>query len=435
MLDFRKVEKDLEKYRAALAKRKGFDLAILDQVKPLFDERRKAIHEAQGLQEKQNALNADMARVMKSGTPEEKQTARDAAKSLSGDKKVAEARQTEVEERLERAMLDIPNAPHESVPAGADASDNVVARTWGEKPSFDFKPLEHDELGTKKLGLLDFERAGKLTGTRFVVEYGAAARLERALAAFMIDVHTEEHGYKEVAVPYLVNRDSLFGTGQLPKFEADLFKVPYNENVDYYLIPTAEVPVTNLYRDTILEPNDGPLPHAYCCWTPCFRSEAGAAGKDTRGMIRQHQFNKVELVRFVDPETSYQELDKLVGHAEAILRKLGLHYRVVQLSAGDMSASAAKCYDLEVWLPGQNQYREISSCSNFEDYQARRAKIRFRREAKGEPRLVHTLNGSGLAIGRTLIAIFENYQDKDGGVRIPDALRPYMRGLERIPPK
>jgi seryl-tRNA synthetase len=285
------------------------------------------------------------------------------------------------------------------------------------------------------LGMFDFERAAKIAGSRFVVEYDDLARMERALVAFMLDVHTREHGYREVAVPYLVNAAALTGTGQLPKFADDQFKVPFSENIDYYLVPTAEVPVTNLYSDQILEPEDGALPHAFACYTACFRKEAGAAGRDTRGILRQHQFNKVELVRFVEPETSYDELEKLVRHAEAILQKLELHYRVMLLSTGDMSANAAKCYDLEVWLPSQDLYREISSCSNFEDFQARRARIRHRKEKKAKPTLLHTLNGSGLAVGRTLVAILEQYQEEDGGVRIPSVLVPYFGGKSRITPR
>jgi seryl-tRNA synthetase len=322
--------------------------------------------------------------------------------------------------------------PHESVPEGKGEADNQLVRTWGEKPNFDFEPKDHHAIGVDSLGQLDFETAAKLTGARFVVEYDDTARLERALANFMIDTHVQEHGYREINVPFLVNRDSLTGTGQLPKFESDLFKVPFSDNVDYFLIPTAEVPVTNVYRDSILTPDDGLLPHTYCCYTACFRSEAGSAGKDTRGIIRQHQFNKVELVRFTEPEKSYEEHEKLTGHAEAILQKLGLHYRVMLLCTGDMSANAAKCYDIEVWLPGQNEYREISSCSNFEDFQARRAKIRYKLEKKGKAKLVHTLNGSALAIGRTLVAIFEQYQQADGSVAIPEVLRPYMGGLTKL---
>ncbi|MBI4819757.1 MAG: serine--tRNA ligase [Deltaproteobacteria bacterium] len=435
MLDFRQVGAQLDDYRRRLTRRAGFDAALLDRVKSLWEDRAIAIHEAQKAQEERNRLNDSMKSIMKSGTPEEKDKARAAGKAISDRVKSLEVKLKEVEASLETLMLDIPNAPSDSVPDGASSEQNVVVRTWGAKPDFAFQPRQHDEIGVDKLRLLDFERAGKLSGSRFVVEYGDAAQLERALASFMLDTHTREHGYTEVAVPFLVNRATMTGTGQLPKFEADLFKVAALDGSDLFLIPTAEVPVTNLYADSIIGPDDGSLPHAYCCATACFRSEAGAAGKDTRGMIRQHQFSKVELVRFVEPETSYDQLEQLVAHAEAILQKLGLHYRVVMLCAGDLGANAAKCYDLEVWLPGQGQYREISSCSNFEDFQARRAKIRFKSEAQGKAKLVHTLNGSGLAVGRTLIAIFEQYQDADGGVRIPEALRPYMGGKSRIEPK
>ncbi|MCC7383739.1 MAG: serine--tRNA ligase [Deltaproteobacteria bacterium] len=433
MLDFRQVGADLEGHRRRLTRRPGFDPALLDRVGSLFAERTRVIQETQRLQEQRNVLNKRMQDVMKSGTPEEKQAARDEGRAISERTKELEAKTKEVEDALEALMLDIPNAPHDSVPSGKSADDNQVVRVWGQKPEYGFKPRDHVAIG-EGLGMLDFARAAKISASRFVVEYDALARLERALTSFMLDTHTSEHGYREVAVPYLVNRTAMTGTAQLPKFEADLFKVPFTENNDLFLIPTAEVPVTNLYNDEILTPDDGALPHAYACYTACFRSEAGAAGKDTRGMIRMHQFNKVELVRFVDPETSYDELEKLVGHASKILEKLGLHHRVVLLCTGDMSANATKCYDLEVWLPGQDAFREISSCSNFGDFQARRAKIRFKKDKQGKAQLVHTLNGSGLAVGRTLIAIVEQYQDQDGSVRIPEALRPYMGGLDRITP-
>lgn len=435
MLDFRKLGEDLDRYRAALGRRPTFDTTVLDRVKQLWADRASAIQRTQTLQADKNRQNADMKRIFKEGTDDEKAAARENQRALSEEIKGLEQTVTEVEQALEALMFDIPNVPHESVPEGKDEHGNQVVRHWGDKPTFDFAPLDHVSIGQDKLGMFDFDRAGKLTGSRFSVQYDGLARLERAVAMFMLDTHTAEHGYREVAVPYLVNSAALTGTGQLPKFAEDQFRVPYNETTDYWLIPTAEVPVTNLYADSILMPEDGPLPHTYCCHTPCFRKEAGSAGRDTRGILRQHQFHKVELVRFVDPETSYDELEKLVTHAEAILQKLGLHYRVSLLCTGDMSANAAKCYDLEVWLPGQNEYREISSCSNFEDFQARRAKIRYKTDPKGKARLLHTLNGSGLATGRTVVAILENYQEADGGVRIPDALRPYMGGLERLEPK
>ena len=435
MLDFRLVGANLDDFAAKLGRRPGFDQGLLHRVRELFEERAAAIRETQTAQEQRNALNNQMKIVFKEGTDEEKATARAEAKAISDRVKELEIQTKAVEERLENLMLEIPNVPHASVPEGKGEEDNQEIRAWGKKPNFDFEPKDHHALGVDSLGQLDFETAAKLTGARFVVEYDELARLERALMNFMLDTHCREHGYREVNVPFLVNRDSLTGTGQLPKFESDLFKVPYSENVDYFLIPTAEVPVTNLYRDQILIPDDGALPHAYCAYTACFRSEAGSAGKDTRGIIRQHQFNKVELVRFTEPEKSYEEHEKLTSHAEAILQKLGLHYRVMLLCTGDMSANAAKCYDIEVWLPGQNEYREISSCSNFEDFQARRARIRYKLDKKGKAKLVHTINGSGLAIGRTLVAVLEQYQQADGSIVIPEALRGYMGGLEVIPAK
>lgn len=331
-----------------------------------------------------------------------------------------------IEEELNALLLSIPNLPHETVPIGDTEDDNVEIRKWGELPQFDFEPKPHWDVATE-LGIIDFERAAKVTGSRFVFYKGLGAKLERALMSFMLDLHTEQHGYTEMLPPYLVNRASLTGTGQLPKFEEDVFLV---EKKDYFLIPTAEVPVTNYYRDEILSAKD--LPAKFAAYSACFRSEAGSAGRDTRGLIRQHQFNKVELVKFVKPEDSYDELEKLTNDAEKVLQLLGLPYRVVAICTGDLGFTAAKKYDLEVWLPSYNTYREISSCSNFEDFQARRANIRFRREPKAKPEFVHTLNGSGLAIGRTVAAILENYQQKDGRVRIPEALRPYMGGKEYI---
>ena len=327
-----------------------------------------------------------------------------------------------VEEDLERLMLSIPNIPHESAPVGETEDDNVVARTWGEVKEFAFEPKPHWDLATD-LGILDFERAGKVTGSRFVFYKGAGARLERALISFMLDLHTDEHGYEEVLPPYMVNRASMTGTGQLPKFEEDAFRI---ESEDYFLIPTAEVPVTNMHRDEIL--NKEQLPIRYAAFSSCFRSEAGSAGRDTRGLIRQHQFNKVELVKFVKPEDSYEELEKLTNDAERVLQLLELPYRVMSMCTGDLGFTAAKKYDIEVWIPSYGTYREISSCSNFEAFQARRANIRFRREPNGKPEHVHTLNGSGLAIGRTVAAILENYQQEDGTIIIPEVLRPYMGG-------
>jgi seryl-tRNA synthetase len=327
-------------------------------------------------------------------------------------------------------LTGIPNLPHASVPVGHSADDNVEVRRWGSPPKFDFTPKPHWDLGPE-LGILDMERAVKLTGARFAVYWDLGAKLERALANFMLDLHTREHGYTEVLPPYLVNSDSLYGTGQLPKFGADLFRVPHGDK-DLWLIPTAEVPVTNLYRDEVLEQSR--LPISLTAYTPCFRSEAGSYGKDVRGIIRQHQFQKVELVKFAHPEKSYEEHEKLTRNAEEVLQKLGLHYRTVTLCTGDMGASSAKTYDIEVWLPGQQLFREISSCSNFEAYQARRANIRYRPEGKNKSEFVHTLNGSGLAVGRTWVAIVENYQQADGSVLIPEVLQPYI-GAERITPK
>jgi seryl-tRNA synthetase len=332
------------------------------------------------------------------------------------------------EEELNSFVMIVPNIQHESVPMGHGSEDNKVVRTWGEKPVFNFEPKQHFELG-ESLNILDFARGAKITGARFTVSRGAGAAMERALVSFMLDLHVEKHGYTEVLTPFMVNAESMTGTGQLPKFKEDLFKI---EGMEYYLIPTAEVPVTNIYRDEILEEEN--LPIYLVAYSPCFRSEAGSYGKDTRGLIRQHQFNKVEMVKFSKPETSYDELEKLTANAEEVLEKLGIAYRTVCLCTADLGFSSAKTYDVEAWMPGQSTYREISSCSNFDDFQARRAAIRFRRKDSGKVDFVHTLNGSGLAVGRTVVAILENYQQADGSVLIPEALRPYMRGLERITP-
>ena len=332
------------------------------------------------------------------------------------------------EEELNAFVMIVPNIQHESVPQGSGSEDNKVVRTWGEKPVFSFEPKQHFDLG-ENLNILDFTRGAKITGARFTVSRGAGAAMERALISFMLDLHTEKHGYTEVLTPFMVNAESMTGTGQLPKFKEDLFKI---EGMEYYLIPTAEVPVTNIYRDEILD--EDKLPIYLVAYSPCFRAEAGSYGKDTRGLIRQHQFNKVEMVKFSKPETSYDELEKLTANAEEVLEKLNIPYRTVCLCTADLGFSSAKTYDVEAWLPGQNTYREISSCSNFDDFQARRAAIRFRRKDSGKVEFVHTLNGSGLAVGRTVVAILENYQQADGSVLIPEALRPYMRGLERITP-
>jgi len=332
------------------------------------------------------------------------------------------------EEELNAFVMIVPNVQHESVPVGDGPDDNPVVRTWGKKPDFAFEPKQHFDLG-ENLKILDFARGAKITGARFTVYHGAGAHLERAIFNFMLDLHTEKHGYTEVLTPFMVNAESMTGTGQLPKFKEDLFKI---EGMEYYLIPTAEVPVTNIYREEILE--EEKLPVYLVAYSPCFRAEAGSYGKDTRGLIRQHQFNKVEMVKFSKPETSYDELEKLTANAEEVLKRLGIHHRTVCLCTADLGFSSAKTYDVEAWMPGQNTYREISSCSNFEDFQARRASIRFRRQESGKVEFVHTLNGSGLAVGRTVVAVLENYQQADGSVLIPEALRPYMRGLERITP-
>jgi seryl-tRNA synthetase len=333
-----------------------------------------------------------------------------------------------IEEDLNAFVMIVPNMQHESVPQGQGSEDNPVVRVWGEKPVFNFEPKQHFDLG-ESLNILDFARGAKIAGARFTVYRGAGAQLERAIFNFMLDLHTEKHGYTEVLTPFMVNQESMTGTGQLPKFKEDLFKI---EGMEYYLIPTAEVPVTNIYREEILD--EEMLPVHLVAFSPCFRAEAGSYGKDTRGLIRQHQFNKVEMVKFSKPENSYDELEALTADAEDVLKRLGIHYRTVCLCTADLGFSSAKTYDLEAWLPGQNTYREISSCSNFEDFQARRASIRFRRKESGKVEFLHTLNGSGLAVGRTVVAVLENYQEADGSIAIPEALRPYMRGLERIVP-
>ena len=388
-------------------------------------QRRHAITEADTAKARRNRASEEIAKLKKSGQDATAQMSE--TKDLREQVQQLEKAAAELETRLREILAGIPNLPHESVPPGKTSEDNVEVRRWGAPPQFDFTPKPHWELG-EQLGILDLERATKLSGARFAVYWDLGAKLERALANFMLDLHTHEHGYTEVLPPYLVNSDSMYGTGQLPKFASDSFRVP-NGDKDLWLIPTSEVPVTNLYRDEILEATR--LPISLTAYTPCFRSEAGSYGKDVRGIIRQHQFQKVEMVKFARPETSYEQLEKLTHDAEEVLQKLGLHYRVVALSTGDMGFSSAKTYDIEVWLPGQQLFREISSCSNFESFQARRANIRYRPEGKDKAELVHTLNGSGLAVGRTWVAIVENYQQPDGSVLIPEALRPYM-GAERI---
>ncbi len=430
MLDARYVAENLEEVRARLEKRGPEWGDAVASLKELSEERRRLIGETESLAAQRNAANKDMSQLAKSGDQEAFAARRDELKKLSDEVKEREAKLNALLTELEERLLTLPNMPHAAAPEGRDETANRLVRVWGEAPKFDFEPKAHFDIG-EAWGLLDFERAAKLSGSRFSVLWGPLARLERAITSFMLDVHTRENGYTEVAPPYLVRAAALRGTGQLPKFEADLFKTARSEEdpEPLYLIPTAEVPITNLHADEILEGER--LPLAYTAYTPCFRSEAGSYGKDVRGLIRQHQFDKVELVRFVEPESSYDELEKLTAHAESILQKLGLHYRVMELCAGDLGFSAAKTYDLEVWLPSQNAFREISSCSNFEDFQARRAQIRYRPAPKQKPRLAHTLNGSGLAVGRTLVAILEQCQNADGSVTVPEALRSYV-GADRL---
>lgn len=422
MLDIKFVRSNPELVEEGLKKR-GADLSLTEFLE-LDKARREKLAEVELLKSQRNKVSEEIGKMKKAG-----QDAEEKVKEMRqvGQKiKELDNELKQIEENLTQILLAIPNIPHESVPAGTCEEDNQEIRTWGEIPQFNFEPKPHWDIG-EALDILEFERAGKVTGARFTFLKGYGARLERALVNFMLDLHTRKHGYKEVFPPFIVNSSSMIGTGQLPKFSEDMFKL---ENTDYYLIPTAEVPVTNFYRDEIL--NGEKLPIYFVAYSACFRAEAGAHGRDTRGLIRQHQFNKVELVKFVKPEDSYEELEKLVQDAEEVLQLLELPYRVVALCGGDLGFSSAKTYDLEVWLPSFNTYREISSCSNFEDFQARRANIRFREEIKSKPKFVHTLNGSGLAIGRTLAAILENYQQEDGSVIVPKVLRPYMDGLEVI---
>ncbi|WP_079504127.1 serine--tRNA ligase [Mesobacillus jeotgali] len=426
MLDVKYLRANFEEVKQKLQHR-GEDLTDFGKFEDLDVKRRELILEAEQLKSRRNEVSQQVAQLKR-----EKQDADHLIAEMRevGDKiKVLDDQLREVEEELENLMLSIPNIPHESVPVGETEDDNVEVRKWGEVRNFDFEAKPHWEIADY-LKILDFERAGKVTGSRFVFYKGLGARLERALMSFMLDLHVDEHGYTEVLPPYMVNRASMTGTGQLPKFEEDAFRI---ESEDYFLIPTAEVPVTNMHRDEILSGEE--LPINYAAYSACFRSEAGSAGRDTRGLIRQHQFNKVELVKFVKPEDSYEELERLTGHAEKVLQLLGLPYRVLSMCSADLGFTAAKKYDIEVWIPSYGTYREISSCSNFEGFQARRANIRFRREPKAKPEHVHTLNGSGLAIGRTVAAILENYQQADGSVIIPEALRPYMGNRDVIAPK
>jgi len=420
MLDLNFVRDNLPLVEEKLRLRGMNPSQVLKDFGQVDSQRRQAISAAETLKAHRNRVSEEIASKKKSG--EDVSELIGTTKTFREDIQQLQKAAEEYDERLRKILTGIPNLPHDSVPAGRSAEDNVEVRRWGSPPEFDFTPKPHWEIG-EQLGVLDLERAVKITGARFAVYWGMGARLERALANFMLDLHTGNHGYTEVLPPCLVNSDSMYGTGQLPKFASDLFRVPHGEK-DLWLIPTAEVPVTNLYRDEVLDA--ARLPISLTAYTPCFRSEAGSYGKDVRGIIRQHQFQKVELVKFARPDDSYQQLEKLTQDAETVLQKLGLHYRLVALSTGDMGFSSAKTYDIEVWLPGQNTFREISSCSNFETFQARRANIRYRPEGKGKSEFVHTLNGSGLAVGRTWLAIMENYQRADGTVTVPEALRGYM---------
>jgi seryl-tRNA synthetase len=426
MLDLNFVRDNLALVEEKLRQRGMNPAEVLKDFVAIDTERRQAITVAETLQARRNRASEDIAKLKKSG--QDASTQIQETKDLREQIQESEKKAAEQETRLRDLLAAIPNLPNATVPVGKSADDNVEARRWGTLPQFDFKAKPHWELG-EQLGVLDLERAAKLTGARFAVYWALGARLERALANFMLDLHTKEHGYTEVLPPFLVNSESMYGTGQLPKFAQDSFRVPHGEK-DLWLIPTSEVPVTNLYRDEVLDA--AKLPISLTAYTPCFRSEAGSYGKDVRGIIRQHQFQKVELVKFVRPETSNDELEKLTHNAETVLQKLGLHYRVVMLCTADMGFSSAKTYDIEVWLPGQNLFREISSCSNCETFQARRANIRYRPEGKTKTEFLHTLNGSALAVGRTWVAIIENYQQADGSVRIPEALQPYM-GTDHIP--
>lgn len=422
MLDLKFVRDHIEPVRRMLHDRQ-VDLD-LESFLGLDEERRQILREVEELKRRRNLASDGIAQM--------KQARHDATSQIEEMREVSQRiknldqQLAAVQEKLDEILLLIPNMPHPSVAVGKDEHDNPVVKVWGQPPEFDFQPKPHWDVA-ESLGIIDFERAARMTGARFALYWGVGAALERALISFMLDLHTRLHGYLEVLPPFIVNAASLTGTGQLPKFKQDLFKL---ENSDYYLIPTAEVPVTNIHRNEVLEEDD--LPRYYAAYTPCFRSEAGSYGKDTRGLIRQHQFNKVEMVKLVHPETSYDELESLLANAEAVLQELGLHYRVVSLCTGDLGFSAAKTYDIEVWLPGQQTYREISSCSNFEDFQARRANIRYRRKGQTKTDFVHTLNGSGLAVGRTLVAVLENCQQRDGSVIIPTALRPYVRNIDKI---
>lgn len=422
MLDIKRIRMNPEEVKAGLEKRRG--QYEIDKVIQIDEDRRQLIAEVEEMKANQNKVSKSIPEYKKEGKDVKDLLVE--MKELSSDIKEKDQRVKEIDEELKQLLLTIPNVPNIDVPYGQSDEDNVEIKKWGQPRDFDFEVKAHWDLGTD-LDILDFERAGKITGARFTVYKGMGAKLERALINLMLDSHTEDHGYKEILTPFMVNRESMTGTGQLPKFEHDMFHLP---SKDYFLVPTAEVPLTNLLRDEILKEDQ--LPIYYTGYTPCFRQEAGSAGRDTRGIIRNHQFDKVELIKFVKPESSYQELDKLLSNAEAILQALELPYRVVTLSTGDLGFSAAKTYDIEVWMPSYGRYVEISSCSNFEDYQARRSNIRYRAEEDKKTRFVHTLNGSGLAVGRALAAVLENNQREDGSIEIPEVLRPYLRNRSLI---
>ena len=429
MLDVQTLRNDIQTVTDKLIERRNFTLDVSAFV-TLESERKTVQSDTESLQAQRNSISKEIGHAKKSGDEDKASELMSQVSEFADRLKSNEERLGSIQEKIHALLSEIPNVPNDSVPIGKTEEDNVEVKKVGEPRSYDFEPQDHVDLG-EKLNALDFERATKITGSRFSLMTGAVARLHRALAQYMLDTHTSRHGYAEVYAPYLVNAESLFGTGQLPKFEEDLFSVPVTDEQNFYLIPTAEVPVTNIYRGEILSIEQ--LPTKFVCHTPCFRSEAGSYGRDTRGMIRQHQFDKVELVQFAHPDHSYDQLEELTGHAESILIDLEIPFRTVTLCTGDMGFSSAKTYDIEVWLPGQNAYREISSCSNFEAFQARRMQTRFR-VGKGKTEFVHTLNGSGLAVGRSLIAVLENYQKQDGSIEIPQVLKPYMDGIEVIEP-
>ena len=425
MLDIKRIRKNLEEVKKAMTNRgENFDISMIDNVLHLDEKRREILEEVENLKNKKNRYSIQISKLKKSGENADKLV--QDMKMLSNDIENYDIRLLEINEKIEYIMMRIPNIPDPSVPEGKSDEDNIEIKRWGEPPEFNFKAKAHWDIGAEK-GILDFERAGKVTGSRFTFYKGLGARLERSVINYFLNTHVEDHGYTEVFPPYMVNRESMEGTGQLPKFEEDAFKII---NDDYFLIPTAEVPVTNLYRDEILRGEE--LPIKLVAYSACFRSEAGSAGRDTRGLIRQHQFNKVELVKLTKPEGSYDELEKLTHDAEEVLQGLGLPYRVVKICKGDLGFTAALKYDIEVWMPSYDRYVEISSCSNFEDFQARRANIKFKNSLKDKPKYVHTLNGSGVAVGRTVAAILENYQKDDGSIMIPQVLRPYMGGIDLI---